>query len=142
MPLTVSNPSAIAIANANANAIRPIAVARMRPSPFSRAIYGDPTNEIDDLIESIRQHGVLVPLVVVPLAAESVFEVVSGHRRLACARSRSVRSSRRPRTPTAPSATASQASPARSTSSARSSCATSSPARWSRSPRARRARGS
>jgi ParB-like chromosome segregation protein Spo0J len=74
MPLTVSNPPAL----------RPIAVDKIRPSPFSVAIYGDPAAEIDDLIESIRRHGVLVPLVVT--AESEAYEVVSGHRRLACAR--------------------------------------------------------
>ena len=66
--------------------IRPIDVAKIRPSPFSLAIYGDPATEVDDLIDSIRSQGVLVPLVVVADAASGTFELVSGHRRLACAR--------------------------------------------------------
>lgn len=36
-------------------------------NPFSITIYGDPTGETSDLLESIRAHGVLVPLVVSPL---------------------------------------------------------------------------
>ena len=79
MPLTVSNPPA-------PSAIHSLAVDRIRPNLFSFAIYGDPTAEIDDLLESIREHGVLVPLVVVAEADTEVYELVSGHRRLACAR--------------------------------------------------------
>jgi ParB family chromosome partitioning protein len=82
MPLTVSNPPAL----------RTIAVDRLRPSAFSLDIYGDPAAEIDDLVASVRSHGVLVPLVVVAEtgreaeAEAETYEVVSGHRRLACAR--------------------------------------------------------
>jgi ParB-like chromosome segregation protein Spo0J len=76
LPLTALDPTAVC----------PIAVDRLRPSRFSLALYGDPAAEIDDLIASVRRHGVLVPLVVVPEAKASTFEVISGHRRLACAR--------------------------------------------------------
>ena len=37
---------------------------RLRPSPFSVSLYGDPCGEVDDLIASVREHGILVPLVV------------------------------------------------------------------------------
>ena len=57
----------------------------LSPNPFSIAIYGDPDAEIGDLIESVRAHGILVPLVVAPRRDDG-WEVVSGHRRLACAR--------------------------------------------------------
>ena len=33
---------------------------RLKPNPFSLSIYGDPTAEIDDLLPSIRDHGILV----------------------------------------------------------------------------------
>jgi len=56
----------------------------LHPSPFSLSLYGDPDAESGDLVESIRAQGVLVPLVVTALAEG--WEVVSGHRRLACAR--------------------------------------------------------
>ena len=62
-----------------------IAPRRLQPNRFSLAIYGDPAAEINDLITSIRDHGVLVPLVVVPGPRSGNWEVVSGHRRLACA---------------------------------------------------------
>lgn len=60
--------------------------AGLRFNPFSLAIYGDPMNEIeaDGLLDSVRAEGVLVPLVVVP--DEPGWLVLSGHRRLACAR--------------------------------------------------------
>jgi hypothetical protein len=63
--------------------------ARLDADPFSLAIYGDPDAEVEaeaaGLLESIREHGVLVPLVVSP-APGGRWNVVSGHRRLACAR--------------------------------------------------------
>jgi hypothetical protein len=65
--------------------VRPIATAELRPNPFSISIYGDPDEEIGDLVDSIRAHGVLVPLVVSPEPGRSGWEVLSGHRRLASA---------------------------------------------------------
>jgi hypothetical protein len=60
---------------------------RLRPNPFSVSLYGDPAAEVDDLIASVREHGILVPLVVAAPGPEpGTWEVVSGHRRLACAR--------------------------------------------------------
>jgi ParB family transcriptional regulator, chromosome partitioning protein len=56
----------------------------LQPNEFSLQVYGDPDTETDGLLESIRAHGVLVPLVVVP--TEHGWEILSGHRRLACAR--------------------------------------------------------
>ena len=58
---------------------------RLNPSPFSQSIYGEVASEIEDLSQSIRQNGILVPLVVTPDVDSSKWEVVSGHRRLACA---------------------------------------------------------
>jgi ParB-like chromosome segregation protein Spo0J len=85
----------LTVSNAPAPTIHLIAVEQIRSNPFSLALYGDPTAEIDDLIESILRHGVLVPLVV---TAESntdtepaAFEVISGHRRLVCARALGLR---------------------------------------------------
>ena len=57
---------------------------KLRSNPFSVGIYGNPALEVDDLIPSIRDHGILVPIVVV--AAGDDWVVISGHRRLACAR--------------------------------------------------------
>ena len=48
-------------------------------------MYGDPAKEVDDLMESIRAHGILVPLVVAAGHQPATWEVISGHRRLACA---------------------------------------------------------
>src|SRR6185437_106845 len=61
-----------------------IPTTELRTNPFSVSIYGDPEAEIADLIDGVRVHGVLVPLVVCP--GRSGWEVLSGHRRLACAR--------------------------------------------------------
>ena len=62
-------------------------MAKLKINRDSIAIYGDPANEADGLLESIREHGILVPLVV---AKDG--EVLSGHRRLACARILGIRS--------------------------------------------------
>src|SRR5262249_41006756 len=60
---------------------------QLRPNPFSLSLYGDPSAEIDDLMPSVREHGILVPLVVAAPGPEpETWEVISGHRRLACAR--------------------------------------------------------
>src|SRR5947208_1473801 len=66
-------------------AVRSIASSEIQANSLSVSIYGDPSSEIDDLLESVRSHGILVPLVVARDGAG--WEVVSGHRRLACARS-------------------------------------------------------
>ncbi len=63
----------------------PIALDRLSSNEFSQSLYGDPFAEIGDLIESVRRQGILVPLVVTP-AGRGRWEVVSGHRRLASAR--------------------------------------------------------
>ena len=42
----------------------PLDPSRLDPNPFSLSLYGDPSAEIDDLLPSIREHGILVPLVV------------------------------------------------------------------------------
>ena len=68
---------------------RPIATDELKPNAFSLSVYGDASGEIHDLVESIRVHGILVPLVVTPEA--SGWEVLSGHRRLACARALGLR---------------------------------------------------
>ena len=62
-----------------------IAPTQLRPSRFSRSIYGDPTDLTDDLLQSIRDHGILVPLVIAGEPEAETWEVISGHRRLACA---------------------------------------------------------
>ncbi len=66
--------------------VRLIPTAELTASSFSISIYGDPDREIEDLLESVREHGVLVPLVVVQGSDGSNWKVISGHRRLACAR--------------------------------------------------------
>jgi ParB family transcriptional regulator, chromosome partitioning protein len=66
---------------------RTIAIApkRLSPSPFSLSIYGDATTQIDDLLPSIREQGILVALIVAPEPGAKSWQVISGHRRLACA---------------------------------------------------------
>ena len=49
--------------------------------------------EMDDLTESVRENGVLSPLIVRPLeGAENEYEVISGHRRLHAAERTGMRS--------------------------------------------------
>jgi ParB family transcriptional regulator, chromosome partitioning protein len=57
----------------------------LEPDPFSVSIYGDPNAQIHDLKTSIREFGILVALVVTPGSRPGTWEVISGHRRLACA---------------------------------------------------------
>ena len=64
---------------------------RLSPSTFSTSIYGDPVAEIDDLLPSIRDHGILVPLVIARGTDAKAWQVISGHRRLACARALNLR---------------------------------------------------
>ena len=66
---------------------RRIAIApdQLEANRFSLSIYGDPCAEIDDLLPSIRESGILVALVVAPGPTSGKWEVISGHRRLACA---------------------------------------------------------
>jgi hypothetical protein len=47
---------------------------RLEPNPFSLSLYGDPAAEIDDLLSSIREHGVLVALVVAPGSKPGTWE--------------------------------------------------------------------
>ena len=69
-------------------AIRNLPTASLRACRFSLEVYGDPEFEVaaeaDGLLDSIRDRGILVPLVATPEG--DGFEVLSGHRRLACAR--------------------------------------------------------
>ena len=67
--------------------LRHVPVEYLRPSRFSLEVYGEPGLEIGDdgLLDSIRDNGILVPLVASPDGEE--LELLSGHRRLACARS-------------------------------------------------------
>jgi ParB family transcriptional regulator, chromosome partitioning protein len=71
------------------NAIHPMIVDlppdRLVPNTFSLSVYGDSDHEIGDLMESIKLHGILVPLVVAPNVESGIWDVISGHRRLACA---------------------------------------------------------
>jgi len=62
-----------------------IATKRLNPNRFSLSVYGDATTQIDDLLPSIREHGILVALIVAPEPGAESWEVISGHRRLACA---------------------------------------------------------
>jgi hypothetical protein len=70
----------------HASQIISIPTIQLTPSSFSHSIYGDPAAEVDDLLPSISDHGILVALVVAPAREPDTWEVLSGHRRLACAR--------------------------------------------------------
>src|SRR5262249_19127434 len=52
---------------------------------LSLSVYGDPSEHLEDLMESIRTHGILVPLVVTAGSERGTWEILSGHRRWACA---------------------------------------------------------
>jgi ParB-like chromosome segregation protein Spo0J len=79
-----TGPSTPADGQAPARRLIRIPTDSLRDNPASIEIYGDPRLAIDDLLESIRMRGILVPLVVTPDAQG--WQLLSGHRRLACAR--------------------------------------------------------
>ena len=54
-------------------------------SPLSLSVYGDPSADLESLKESIREQGILVPLVVAAGAERGTWDILSGHRRWACA---------------------------------------------------------
>ncbi len=66
--------------------VRLLPLSRLAASSFSIGIYGDPEKETDGLLESIRERGILVPLVVARAPGGRGWEVLSGHRRASCAR--------------------------------------------------------
>lgn len=55
----------------------------LQPSAFSVGLYGAPGTEVDGLLDSVREMGILVPLVVAKVG--DALEILSGHRRHACA---------------------------------------------------------
>ncbi len=56
---------------------------QLNANSSSISIYGDPSTseDIDGLRESIRQQGILVPLVLTPAHQHGGWEILSGHRR-------------------------------------------------------------
>ncbi len=54
-------------------------------SPLSLSVYGDPSADLESLKESIREQGILVPLVVAAGTEQGTWDILSGHRRWACA---------------------------------------------------------
>ena len=56
----------------------------IRENPYSIDIYGDTAGEVADLLESIRERGILVPLAIAD--HPDGWLLISGHRRLTCAR--------------------------------------------------------
>ena len=86
MPLAL--PSAVAATGRTA--VKPAATRRIAPrlltaNPLSISIYGDPCHQLEDLAGSIRENGILVPLVVAAGPEQGTWEILSGHRRWACA---------------------------------------------------------
>ncbi|MGC8640176.1 MAG: DNA methyltransferase [Isosphaeraceae bacterium] len=57
----------------------------LEPNALSLDIYGDPTSGIENLRQSILDHGVLVPLVVTRGSCIGTWKILSGHRRWCCA---------------------------------------------------------
>ncbi len=55
-------------------------------NPLSLSVYGDPSADLEGLQESIREQGILVPLVVAEGARAGTWDILSGHRRWASAK--------------------------------------------------------
>lgn len=87
--MTPPAPSPAAVLDATASPTRWLPADTIHQNPFSIEIYGDPADEIADLLPSIAEQGILVPLVVV--AEPDGWQLISGHRRLACARALGLR---------------------------------------------------
>jgi ParB family transcriptional regulator, chromosome partitioning protein len=85
MPLSVKNqlPTNPHQTDLKTIALRP---SQIDESHFSRSVYGDQSDKISDLMPSIREQGILVPLAVARGPIGNRWELLSGHRRLACAR--------------------------------------------------------
>ena len=58
-----------------------IAVSKLRPFEKNPYQIRDDA-EMDALVESVRENGVLTPLIVRPIENTDEYEVISGHRRL------------------------------------------------------------
>ena len=54
-------------------------------SPLSLSVYGDPSADLESLKESIREQAILVLVVVAAGAERGTWDILSGHRRWACA---------------------------------------------------------
>lgn len=63
---------------------QPLPIGLIQENPFSISLYGDPEVESDDLLANVANQGILVPLVVSTIPGG--WEILSGNRRLACAR--------------------------------------------------------
>jgi ParB/RepB/Spo0J family partition protein len=74
-------------AHASLTKILNLRLSQIDPNPFSISIYGESSETLNDLLPSIRDQGILVPLTVAPGSSSNRWEILSGHRRLACARS-------------------------------------------------------
>lgn len=68
-----------------AAAVRMLPLDRLIPSPISLGLYGPPAAETDGLLASIREQGILEPLLVTRAELGDAWEILSGHRRWACA---------------------------------------------------------
>jgi hypothetical protein len=62
-----------------------LAIGEIHASSLSTDIYGYPVDDFGDLIQSISMQGILVPLVVTSRHESEGWEIISGHRRYACA---------------------------------------------------------
>ena len=85
MPAVTSRDALPSGGRVEGTAMRRLGPDSLDANPISLKIYGDPAVEIGGLEESIREHGILVPLVVEPGLEAGRWAILSGHRRWACA---------------------------------------------------------
>ena len=69
----------------NAQDFSMVVIAEISVKEQVREIFEDEENSLDDLAESIRQHGVFQPIIVRPIPGPVPFELVAGERRLRAA---------------------------------------------------------
>ena len=86
MPLAIPPAAARTVSTTGKpTALRWISPQFLTVNPLSLSVYGDPSQDLDDLVVSIRENGILVPLVVAAGSERGTWEILSGHRRWGCA---------------------------------------------------------
>lgn len=78
---SVETKSAPGLPPASGDPVRKVGIEKLVPGKYQpRRLFNE--EELDQLADSIRQHGVLQPLIVRPLAGqEGIFEIIGGERR-------------------------------------------------------------
>jgi ParB family chromosome partitioning protein len=77
------------LGEADASSVREVRVEHIRPNPYQPRTVFDP-DRLADLVQSVREHGVLQPVLVRRVAVDS-YELIAGERRLRAAQQAGLR---------------------------------------------------